>query len=144
MTYEIRTYEGVGPISFGMSAPEVREAVGAPHIPIDKGGGPVPTDVFTSLGILVYYKPPAVCEAVEFAGPESPTFRGQQLLRRPYSEVEEWLKTLDAELETDTAGLTSYKLGLGLYAPSALKEPDEPVEGVFVFEQGYYERHAGE
>lgn len=49
------------------------------------------------------------------------------------------MKSLDSLLEKDEAGAISRALGLGVYAGSAWKEPQLPVESVIVFGPGYYE-----
>ncbi|HYO62032.1 MAG TPA: hypothetical protein VER08_00090 [Pyrinomonadaceae bacterium] len=140
MRLEITAYTGVGPVKFGMTREEVRLAVGPPVRPFMKTpDDELPTDAFDDLGVHVYYKKPGVCEAVEMGSPAEPTFRGQVLIGRPYSELRRWFESLDESVETDDTGLLSYKYGVGLYAPAAEEEPDEPVEGVIVFERGYYE-----
>jgi hypothetical protein len=136
VNYEIRPYVEVGPIYFGMTSDDVRKALHSEVRPSLKSRN---ADFFPLLGIFVDYKPPGVCQAVEFAGPASPTFEGQHLLGRPYSEIERWIKSIDPEVMLDDAGLRTRKFGFGLYAPSARKEPNFPVEGVIVFENGYYE-----
>lgn len=139
MDFDIKTYVGVGSITFGMSAEEVRKVLQVTVEAVNKGSSGIPTDFFEALGIFVYYKQHEVCKAVEFAGPASPTFRSQHLLGQSYRAMEQWVKTLDPEVVLEDAGLTSYKFGFGLYAPSAKKEPDLPVKGVIVFEKDYYD-----
>jgi hypothetical protein len=77
---------------------------------------------------------------VEFAGPLSPTFQNQTFLGQPYRLARAWFEARDPDLETDGAGLTSKRFGIALYAGSAEKEPDEPVEAIAVFEKGYYDQ----
>lgn len=140
MDFPIRPYKGVGPIDFGMTPDEVRRALKAKVRSFLKTPKSVmPTDAFEKLGIYVYYKRPGHYEAVEFAGPASPTLEGKQLLGRPYTQVLNDLKELDSNLKFDDAGFRSEKFGVGIYAPYANDEPDEPVEGVIVFERGYYD-----
>jgi hypothetical protein len=103
-----------------------------------KSSSDIPADFFPLLGIFVDYKPPGICQAIEFAGPASPTFEGQHLLGRPYADMERWIKSMDPEVVFDGAGLRTRKFGFGLYAPSATKVPESPVKGVIVFENGYY------
>jgi hypothetical protein len=137
MTYEIRAYAGVGKIDFGMTTAEVRKVL-ASKVKPSKKGGEIPSDFFEELGIFVDYRPPDICEAVEFAGPASPTFRGRQLLGKPFRSISDWIKDLDPDVVSDEAGLRSNKFGFGIYAPSANKNPDLPVEGVIVFDKEYY------
>jgi hypothetical protein len=143
MNYEIESYAGVGPIRFGMSRDEVRKVVIGLVEEAARTSSGLPTDFFKDVGIFVYYKEPGITEAVEFGGPCSPTFRGQHFLGRQYAEMEQWIKTFDPEVVLKDTGLTSRKFGFGLYAESARKRPELPVEGVIVFEKGYYDSGNG-
>jgi hypothetical protein len=140
MQYEIKSYVSVGVIRFGMTPDAVRKALNSAVRPSPKPGIDMPADLFPVLGITVDYRPPGLCEALEFFGPASPTFHGQHLLERPYDEVEPWIRKLDPAVTLNDSGLRSRKFGLGLFAPSATKEPSDPVKSVIVFEDGYYER----
>jgi hypothetical protein len=140
MDYEIKPHVGVGPLHFGMTPAEVRKALQSEATPSKKSSSDIPADFFIQLGIFVDYRSPGICQAIEFAGPASPTFDGSPLLGRPYQEVEEWIKTIDSEVVLDDAGLRSHKCGFGLYASSARKDPELPVEGVIVFDTHYYDR----
>lgn len=140
MTYEIEPYVGVGPIRLGMSREEVHRLILEDREPAMHRGSDKPGDFFPTLGLFVDYRAPGVCEFVEFAGPLSPTFQEQTFLGQPYRLARAWFEAHDPECETDGAGLTSKRFGMALYAGSAEKEPDEPVEAVALFERGYYER----
>jgi hypothetical protein len=109
---------------------------------VDKTSSGVPTDSFRNAGIFVYYKEPGITEAVEFGGPSSPTFRDQDFLGRQYAEMERWINTIDPEVELNDSGLISRKFGFGLYADGVRKRPEVPVQGVIVFEKGYYESYS--
>ena len=140
MPYKIESHVGVGPVTFGMSRRDVRTVLNGPVQDSARTDTGIPTDFFSAEGIFIYYSKPGLVEAVEFAGPASPTFRDRDFLGHSYREVEDWIRTLDSHIVVDPAGLTSYQFGFGVYAPSARKEPDLPVEGVIAFERGYYER----
>jgi hypothetical protein len=139
--WEILPHEGVGPIRFGMSAEQVRTAVGAPVTTFMKTPlAELPTDSFDELGLHVYYRRPGLCDFVEFYGPPGPHIRGMSFLSRPLSEVWEWLQGADPGAEVEPGeGLTSHILGIAIYAPAAVDDPDPIVEGVAIFEQGYYD-----
>ena len=124
----------------GMSLQEVRDILGD-KVSIFKRTSQceMPSDHYEDLGIFVYYKKPGICDAIELCEPASPIFRGELLLGRPFSELREWFEKIDENVVIDGAGLLSYRFGVGLYAPGALKSPDDPVEGVIVFEKGYYD-----
>ena len=141
MEFEIEPYAGVGPVRLGMAIQEVRQALGEEPRTTSENDTGIPSDLFTTRGILVHYRQPGITEAVEFGDPStSPTYQGKRLLSRPFEELRTWFEALDPGANTEADWLTSYKLGVGLYAPSAQKEPNEPVEGVIVFDRGYYER----
>jgi hypothetical protein len=145
MNLEIKPYIGVGPIRFGMTRDEVLRIVGHPVItvkPFLKGPhAGIPTDAFDELGIHVFYKIGYLCEAIEMYLAADPTFNGQRLIERPFDELFTWLRTLDDNVKVDDTGLTSFKLGFGLYAPSCEESPSDAVEAVIAFESGYYDTH---
>jgi hypothetical protein len=144
MEFEITPYVGVGPIALGMTRSEVRRRLEAPVEPFMKSQtGAAPTDAFDTLGIHAHYDSDERCEAVEFGRLLTrPTFRGQQLLGQPFAEIHAWLQTIDPDVDSDSSGLTSLTFGFGLYAPSALDDPQSPIEGVIVFKRGYYDQEA--
>src|SRR5579859_3279567 len=137
MEYVIDPYVGVGPIQFGMTRTEVRNAVGAVAQPFRKSRfDRLDADFFSTLGMFVYYRDPDVCDSVEFGGIVIPTFEGKPLLRRTFRAVHEFLRARDPALQVHDTGLTSLRFGIGIYV-SALKEDedwDEMAEGVIAFE----------
>jgi len=138
VTYEIEPYASVGPLRFGMSREEAKRALGSEPRAFKKSPlSDTVTDAFNELSVHVYYNNNGGCCAVEMATPASPIFRGRELLGRPFAELRAMFEELDPELTEDGAGLTSLMFGVSLYAPFAKKEPEEPVEGVLVFEEGY-------
>lgn len=139
MNFEIESYVSVGPIRFGMSREEVRLAVVAERLEVMHRSTEKPGDYFPTWGLFVDYRPQAVCEFVECAGPLILTFQGQAFLGQPYRKARIWFAARDPKLETDGAGLISRRFGIALYARSAEKDPDEPVESIAAFERGYYD-----
>jgi hypothetical protein len=140
--YEIEPYAGVGPIRFGMSIAQVRQVLAAPVESFCKSETTeLPTDSFDTLGIHVYYKLPGICTAIEFGNSQvNPTFQGRYLLNALYYEVKDWFRETDPDIDLDNSGLTSFKFGIGLYAPTVSKNQNQLIEGVIVFEKGYYDR----
>ncbi|RAM53231.1 MAG: ABC transporter ATP-binding protein [Hapalosiphonaceae cyanobacterium JJU2] len=143
MNLIIEPYKGISAIKLGMTREEVR------NILIGCGGelqtfmktptSEIPTDSFNNLGIHIFYKKPGICEAIEIFEPAEPVFMEINLLRVKFSELKQWFQKIDDEVEIDDTGLTSYKFGISLYAPSASEYPEEAVEAVIVFENGYYD-----
>lgn len=140
MNLEINPYVGVGPVRFGMTIQEVRDALAKrPETFRKSPNDAFPTDAFDDLGIHVSYRSPGVCDAVELALAADPTLMGRRLIERPFDELRDWLESLDDGIVVDDTGLTSFKLGLGLYAPSHQERASDSVEAIIVFERGYYD-----
>lgn len=135
---EIAPYSHVGPIRLGMAKDEVHSAFGPRVKSFQKADERVPSDVVDE-SVFIYYDDIGHAEGIELAPPAEPLFEGQPILGRPFSEVRAWLRHLDPELEIDGSGAVSRRIGISVYAPSALKEPDAPVEAVMIFRRGYYD-----
>jgi len=123
-----------------MTIHEIREAINLPHEEISKSDTGIPTDSFREDGIHVFYRQPGVCEAIEFYSPSKVYLQQVNLLNEPYDRVKSFFSALDDQLEEDDAGLTSRKLGVGIYAPYHRDLPNDSTKSVIVFEDGYYER----
>ena len=140
MNLEIITYERVGPIAFGMSADTIRSTLKVSYrefkrTPIAK----TTTDAFPQLGVFICYTPDRICNAVEMGLRAQPTFQGVKVIGCPVREVRRWLEELDGNLAFTTAGITSVKLGLGVFSSALQKDPNAMVEGVIAFAKGYFD-----
>lgn len=142
MDYDITPHVGVGPLKLGMTRDDVRTTLGSEVTTFGESDGGMPIDAFNDLGVHAHYRPPGILEAIQLWGPASPTLDGQPLLKRPFREIRDWVRSQDPDVEIEDDGLTSKKLGIASYAPSAKKSPRTPPEGVFVFEPGYYEKYS--
>lgn len=141
MNFDVIPRNGVGVMRFGMLTNEIREAMKLPFESFYKSADSVfPTDSFLEDALHVFYRQPGVCEAIEMYSPSRAILQGVDLLNKSYEEVRLFLKGLDSQLEEDIFGLTSKKLGIGIYAPLHVELPDSPTESVIVFEDGYYDR----
>lgn len=139
--FEIIPYERAGPVRFGMSRGEVSAALGT--LPIEefrRTAEAEPTEVYADGAVQINYDGQGRCEAVEFADPKivRPVIDGFGPLGEPYSEVESFLRQRDPQLDIDDAGLTSLKLGIGVYAPTATDRAEAPTESVIAFVKNYY------
>ena len=134
----IRPNQGVDEIAFGMTRAEVRSLVRTPEPLQKKSDTAVPSDYFVEAGLIVHYDDHERVEAIELARPADAVFQSRSLLGEPYNAVEQWFRSLDPRIQTDGAGLTSFRFGVGVYAPHAAKSPESGVEGVIAFRPGYY------
>ncbi|QAA31082.1 hypothetical protein [Clostridium manihotivorum] len=138
MNYIIKPYDSIGMISLGMSRESVREIFDNKFREFRKNQfSENTTDDF--MYCHVYYDTNNICEAVELFEPAEVSFNEFEILGVSYNLVEEFFRKLDNSIDINDAGFTSYKYGIGIFAPYAIDEPEEPVESVIVFKQGYYE-----
>lgn len=139
MSFLISTFVGAGSINFGMSPIEVRALLGGSFKSFKRTpNAEYPCDYYESLGVFVYYKLPGVVEAVEFAEPADPEFDGRSLFKLSFDDLKAMLLGKDKSLEIESDSLTSYKLGIGAYAPDADEDSSLPAESIIAFEDGYY------
>lgn len=139
MEFKIKPYVGVGDILLGMTSEQIQKVMDGPPSKKFKRFKDAEFDIDRFASFFVYYRHPGVCEAIEFFGEATVLIDGKALLGRSFSEVKKFLEAIDSSLSIDNSGLTSFKYGVGVYAPFAQDEPDEPVESVIVFEKGYYD-----
>ncbi len=140
MDLDIRPYDGVGPLKLGMGIDAVRFALRSHVESFTKTpDSERPADAFDDLGMHVHYDRDGICEAIELASPAAPALHGRPLVGIPFSEVRDWLSSLDETLELEDEGLTASGLGIGVYAPDALEDSNAPVESVIVFRRNYYD-----
>lgn len=136
--FVINPYIGAGKISLGMTSAAIQEILESHPEKFRKSkNDDFETDAYKWCHI--YFEKPGVCNAIEFFSPASVIFNGHNLLGNSYAEVREFVLQYDNTLQFDETGFTSIKYGFGVYAPFAEEEPSEPVEGVIVFEKGYYD-----
>ncbi|MCU0690864.1 MAG: hypothetical protein MUF54_05620 [Polyangiaceae bacterium] len=138
LSLEITPYEAVGSLRFGMTAPQIVSEL-APHRSTREGACVCAR--FEDLGVRVYYGRNGGLEAVELRAPAQPTLSQQPLLGQTYRSLEAWLGSVEPNLKLEHSGLTSIELGIRLYAASARRFPDTPVEVVTVFARDYYRQY---
>lgn len=134
--FEITSYEGAGPIRFGMTIKQVR----ATMEPFDSRlktqaqnqFAKHPTDYFLTLGVAVHYDGHGQCEAIEFSGPAIPQYKGKNLIDQDREAAESWISSQDRDVEIEPPDITSHKLGIAFFVPEL------PVESVLVFKRGYF------
>lgn len=78
-------------------------------------------------------------EAIEFVYPAKVELFEYKLFELSYDKIKTVLFNYDKELEKDMDGLTSYELGVGIYAPSSMKNRNPQVESIIVFNAFYYD-----
>lgn len=138
MFCKIRPYVGVQEIDFGMKRESIREKFNHQFTEFKKTSfSQNTTDAFEFCH--VYYDNENLCEAVELFEPAIIVFDNFVMSEQSYEKVKEFFESIDSSLDCDDVGFTSYKYGIGVFAPDALDEPKEPIEAVIVFRKGYYD-----
>lgn len=138
MKFSIEPYVGVGKIKLGMNQEDIHEVLNEEPSRFKKfQDDEYETEAYENF--YVYYKKNGTCEAIEFFSPANVMLNGINLLELPFKDIEKYFLKIDENVVIEETGLTSYKYGVGIYAPYALDEPLEKAEGVIVFEKGYYE-----
>lgn len=140
MVEEIVPLQGLEKIRFGTPIYLVREYFGVPYKTFKRTpAAAMPCDFFESRGIFAYYNASGLLEAFEFVKPARPHCLGVSLLEVSVGEITKTLLSNDPDLEQSDDGVTSYKFGIGIYAPDADENPNLPPESVIAFESGYYD-----
>jgi hypothetical protein len=140
MNMEIKPYEGIDKLRFGMTNQEIRKkndfkVMGFSKIKSDT----MLSDKILGKGIHIHYDYENRCEAIEFGVPSNPTYNGIHFIGVPFIEVKEKFIKLDSKVEIHETGFTSYKYGIGVYVSSLKESEHEPIEGVIIFKKGYYD-----
>ena len=124
----------------GMARDKVRDKVALPWIAFRKSPDSVMlTDAFMDNSLQIFYDHDGLCEAIEISTPLECSVNDISLEGQPYEQTKSKLYKFDSELDEDEAGLTSYVLGISLYAPSHVEHPHSLIESILVFKQGYYD-----
>ena len=140
MIYDVKTYVGLGELKFGMTKEEIRNILGGEVKEIKKALSDKTTDVFVGQGIHVYYNQLGKCEAIECGKGGIIKFKEKEIIGKPFKNIEKMFRELDDILEISDTGFVSYKLGIGVYVPTLKKSKSELIQGVIIFERGYYDK----
>lgn len=90
-------------------------------------------------GICIICNKEKECVAIEGDILSKISYKGMELVGKPYNEVKKFLLQYGKEIVEDECGCTIYDLGIGLYVPTLKAGEDEEVEGVIAFVRGYYD-----
>jgi len=134
-TYLITPYVSAGPIRFGMSRADVRDAMGYTPREFHKTRQSTQkTDAFDKDGINVFYGDNGSVNAVEFNGPAKPELNGITFLGMSEKAVKSWLDENDRNAQDDLpeTGWTSTKFGLSWGVDN------RRIFTVLAFEKGYF------
>ncbi len=98
----------------------------------------VPADHFPEVGVIAFYKPPHICNAIELSPPARPTLQERALIGECFQTIRSWLNQIGEETILDSAGVGFLGLGISLYTGKGINNSGSVVESILVFERGYY------
>jgi hypothetical protein len=138
MEFEIRPFESVGVVQFGMTQTQVREALRDLKVkeywktPESLG----PTDHFIHENLHVFYDEGRRVRGIEIFRPTGATFDGRPIVGQAFSALLPWLRQVDPDLLLDDSGAESTRLGLSLFVPELDDDSDAIVESVYLSRSG--------
>ncbi len=136
LNWEVRPYQGVGVIDFGMTRDQVRKIMKEEYgeeVSIDNG-----SDHFFDASIFVHYDKEGQAEAVVI-WEDMVSYKENRFVEKTFKDIIEFLSENDTDSTTgDFTGILSPKLGLYFY--TELPHEDEEVKYVVVFKQGYADK----
>lgn len=136
LNWEVRPYQGVGVIDFGMTREEVRKIMKEKYeeeAGIDNGA-----DNFFDTSIFVHYDEEGKSEAVVIWEDEV-VYNDNRFVEKTFKDIIDFLSENDTDATTgDFTGILSPKLGLYFY--TELPKEDEEIKYVVVFKKGYADK----
>src|SRR5262245_38903685 len=118
--WEIRPFEGVGPVLFGMTRQEVQAALGRNprafrKVPSEKQL----TDVYDTIGLYAYFDDDDRLEYVELTDLRVLSLYGESLFGPLMKAVENRMRAFDVDVVPNDEGFDCFGIGISVYAPSA-------------------------
>ncbi len=136
---DIQLHIGVGPLILGDNIENISRILGPPNRVLEHRFSSGKSFYYQKSCIMVDVDSENNAEAFELSAPYNPKLENYPFISKPFSEARVWLESHDSDMEFDGASLISRKLGIGIFASSAEKAPEEPVESIIVFRKNYYD-----
>jgi len=154
MRLEIKSYQSVGPIYFGMTRIEVRRILNTSFSEIgneyDLLSGLIPTDnlqpeevnvsdIFDELDIQVIYSsiPPYPCVAVTIYNSVNLIFNDRDLFEYSVESLKNWMELMDGSFKVSLEAVDFYGLGISLLTDDYNIFKQEPPKAINVFSRDY-------
>ena len=141
MEFTFYPNEGVNNLRYGMDRVEIRNILTLDKLSKEfyrSKNSKNSCDEFYSLGIFINYDENNNCDSFEFFQPAKVMFAEVNLMELSYLGVIDFLGYIDANIEEDDSGCTSFLLGVGAYAPFKSDEPNNKIESIITFKRDYY------
>lgn len=129
--FEIKAYDQVGLVKFGMERKRVREILGDFKEFKKTKYSTNTTDDFSDCH--VFYNKENLCDAVEIFNEAKVLIDGTDLFKLTYEDFKGLLLKYDNDLKITDDSLTSNKIGVSVYAP------EFNVESILVFSKEYFD-----
>ena len=139
--WTIRSFEGVGPVKFGMARGEVRQAMGGEVREFRKAPESVTlSDYFVRHEAVAFYDPDDRLEAIEFSDAALLEWSGIALSGRPVKAMFEDIRSHSSLAEINSDGVTFHDLGIGFWLPGWREKEYEsdPPQSIIAFNRTHY------
>lgn len=135
MAFDIVPLHGITGLAFGASKDDVRLHFGEGYREFRRTPGAALSDYWADLALFAYYDEAARLEALEFAPEAVVRLAGQNLFALDGRAATKFLSDMDGTLTEDADGLTSERLGIGIWTNA--RPIDSAPQSVLVFRHGY-------
>ena len=135
---EIKPYEFVGLIPFGINRNDLHSLIGQPSKSFMKmETSTQPTDKYNDLSLFIYYNDEEKVSAVESWPDCNIWFLGIDLFKQPHLTLLNFFKKYDENLKMETDGFTSLKAGISTWYEGEISD-SVLCSSIFVFEKNYF------
>ena len=142
--FEFIPHESVGPVKFGMTMTEARQAVNMPFKAFQKNMDKYsPADAFDDSAMIIFYDKNDTVEAIEIYEEMQLRLNEVEMMGKPMNETVKWLKTISNKVKkTDTC----YDIrSLGIMISGSDGSPRAKKVGyVFMYRKGYWDEYEAE
>ena len=119
MKLEIRSYQSVGNLKFGMNIKDVSDILGDDYEVVDtfetSQTQQLARNFYPDVGVMVNFRRSGMLVAIELCKPADPVLNGKHVLRTSYRDLLEWLESQDPKLVVEFGQPTSFALGVAFY-----------------------------
>ena len=140
MKLEIIPYKSIGELDLLSNRSIIIKILGRPNSSFTRNleKDKETTDEYLEFGFFAYYNQKNILEAIE-AWEDADIWLGDIcFFNNSIRTLTEKFRELDNQLEEDTEGFVSYKMGIGAWHPNKRENLDFPFESIIIFKKGYY------
>lgn len=140
MIFEIIPYHSIGNIFFSMSKKDVESNLGkASKSFLRHKEDKSQTHKYNEYSFFINYDENHKLETLEAWETSNLWLGDLNLFSLNTSQLLKEIRKLDKNIEEESDGFTSFKLGIGGWHPELDNCPNEPFKSIIIFKKGYYD-----